>query len=1191
MSNYSFSVTPAHIDEWYDENRWWVNDLEYKHLVYLCGMFYVYQRSEQMKNPQLKIQEPAERQKFVEHLKSKFTFSKQISTSSLSLDKSTIDYYNDTVDISPLNALKIHPFFHKGYELFNDITKKGPTLEKVCNVNTGKTHTTAAFTPDPKDFEDKKKALLLLKPFTGLPKAAVEVDKTIEKVATYVTSTLADAVDETLLTVKNVAPTLIKDLITKWQKYTKEEREKKRKDDLISLYESLKIQKIQDVFDYITRLKRSDDKPKLLQAYYLYVETTHPDKLSLNELDNQQLKLLFGNKYRQPYKDDLHLIDSIPDQTDSLFFENLTSVMEKLVICNDITQYSSELTMELLNKVHEVKMVVKPDDQVDEDLFNQMNMTESIVANEYDIDVYKKLHLFWSVAKEIRKKIDTNYMKYEPIDKKIEQNILKYIRIILTGVIRIIVKADGQPNYNYSFYYLQSLNTVYKEYVSWDTKASGGALSTINEESVCNYFYNSMAYLYYEYSATGDSNYTIIPRGLKYLYDVIYNAYRLYYYHTVTVGRNFFVVNRLTRNRQSDNVVDPSNWLSYIHTCIQYYNIDFNAFKNTIPIYDASNIIIIDTADDGASKLAFGILSNEDKVKAIQMIKDTDSNITKAENHRTTLLDKTAFRNYLSCLVSDLVYKTKYTTSFMNDYIDDIDELSTETIKGFTASRAILDYNYNGDLTSSGYESFYDNIKSCIIKGNIMELPSEVNMCTGWPRVIEEEHKDGSYVEYSTFGRSGNVITDMRKRIYSWVLPNYTWEDAKRWAKAQDNIYLLDETKPPVTNNTMNITYKFGETGRILTQLVTIPDKPRYSDASIMQYIDSKLPKLSQDDKYVIPGGTDPHISPPRKPKTTCQSNWRWIVLGLVATAVAGAGATSWLFGVPTAQSMFPYAGQQLSSPPITITNTVLCNNDLTTISPHAYDIQRDYSSIIKQLEDELQNAQSIQTFIKVRKNLETYKENRIKLDDNLYITNQKNIDNFIKKYFAKHDINDYDVLINSLNIKIPPVIPLPTDIQSKIDNVKKEQESFNTSWEALKATSNTTCMDKETLFKEYGELLTCPSTTTDGGCGCMMMDRPDGGGRRSPKKNAGVLITGRTRSGRLIKAPKQFVQQQWVSESKRSRKRVTTTRSRSRKRINNKKAGKKTSPKQQQAADGNSLLMVQTPVIPFNSCKVFKNI
>ena len=74
MSNYTFSVTPEHIDEWYAENQWWVDDLDFNDLVYLCGIFYTYQLIEEKKDPKLKIQDPTERQKFVERLKSKFTF-------------------------------------------------------------------------------------------------------------------------------------------------------------------------------------------------------------------------------------------------------------------------------------------------------------------------------------------------------------------------------------------------------------------------------------------------------------------------------------------------------------------------------------------------------------------------------------------------------------------------------------------------------------------------------------------------------------------------------------------------------------------------------------------------------------------------------------------------------------------------------------------------------------------------------------------------------------------------------------------------------------------------------------------------------------------------------------------------------------------------------------------------------------
>ena len=1203
MSNYSFSVTPAHIDEWYDENRWWVNDLEYKHLVYLCGMFYVYQRSEQMKNPQLKIQEPAERQMFVDHLKSKFTFSKQTSTSSLSLDKSTIDYDdNDTVDISPLNALKIHPFFHKGDELFNDITKKGPTLEKVCNVNTGKTHTRAAF---------NKVLLDIRKTGTGVATASKTLDETVDKTVAKTLDKIGTATDVVISTVKTVAPTLIKDLISKWQTSRRQIGREQKEEDMIALCTKLGLLKVKELFDYITKMKREIDRPKLKKAYYLYVQTKYPDS-SIDSLSEGELKVLFDTYDTTLYTDELKLIDDVPNNTETSFFVKLIMVMEKLVIYNDIkliAEFAIGATIpqqkQYVNDIYEVKIHVQPNDQYDDDLFTAMKMDESILRKEQNIDVYKKLHLFWGVSRDLAFEADTKYESYDKSDddetnKTMAKKIVSYIRVYFRNILYCIRdKENANTNEVYIKYYEEAMIKLevfeklpehvekYSNVIKHNEITKDNLLEAARDHIV-TYYRKCLA----EYT---DYNHTIIPRGLRFMFEIMYNANRLHYNPKATFPNmnHFLVINLLPREEVLyQNVTKtPSSFLYYMN----YQNVYYKSFVANVPEYKTDQLIALDMDNEQYLQFSYKDYKVFDYNKGF----DSFYNICQSYVSNITLLRST-LKPFFTCLMSDILYETHYvkTVNASCDY------------KRFAKT----------DSNDTFVNLLYNVAKYKRKDTTTVMMKSELETIKNWPSIEYKKpktrankqpplktHKDGA--GWRDFTNLYLNASQKPQRLSLWFnnyLPTDDYEKAStiNLIKERDNTIITnvdtiaDYTK--ISGPYKLITVAFPEPERpisipIFKERYPILDLARKLDAYFSPVVtgttDNPGPELPGT--TLNPGPNLPEIDKsllPKLRKTPCQSNWRWIVLGLVAAA-----GTSWWFGGPTPQSMFPYAGQQLSSPPVTITTkTVLCHDDLATISPHANDIQRDYSSIIKQLEDELKNAQSIQTFIKVKENLETYNKDSIKLDDNLYITNQKRIDDFIKKYFAKrHDIDDYNVLINSLNREIPPVIPLPKDIQSKIDNVKKEQESFNTSWAALikKAKSNTTCMDKETLFKEYGELLTCPSTTTDGGCGCMMMDRPDGGGRRSPKKNAGVMITGRTRSGRLIKAPKQFLQQQWVSESKRSRKRVTTTRSRSRKRINNKKAGKKTSPKQQQAADGNSLLMVQTPVIPFNSCKVFKNI
>lgn len=79
MSNI-FRVTTKHIDDWYEENQWWVDDLSEDKKVKLCEMFYVYQILEMEKDNNLVIQSELERKELVEHLKSKILSSVTFST-------------------------------------------------------------------------------------------------------------------------------------------------------------------------------------------------------------------------------------------------------------------------------------------------------------------------------------------------------------------------------------------------------------------------------------------------------------------------------------------------------------------------------------------------------------------------------------------------------------------------------------------------------------------------------------------------------------------------------------------------------------------------------------------------------------------------------------------------------------------------------------------------------------------------------------------------------------------------------------------------------------------------------------------------------------------------------------------------------------------------------------------------------
>ena len=52
----SFNVTKKHIDDWYEENRWWADDLNVEEKIRLCKVFYIYQVVHQQRNPEIEIQ-------------------------------------------------------------------------------------------------------------------------------------------------------------------------------------------------------------------------------------------------------------------------------------------------------------------------------------------------------------------------------------------------------------------------------------------------------------------------------------------------------------------------------------------------------------------------------------------------------------------------------------------------------------------------------------------------------------------------------------------------------------------------------------------------------------------------------------------------------------------------------------------------------------------------------------------------------------------------------------------------------------------------------------------------------------------------------------------------------------------------------------------------------------------------------
>jgi hypothetical protein len=1264
MSNYTFSVTPEHIDEWYAENQWWVDDLDFNDLVYLCGIFYTYQLIEEKKDPKLKIQDPTERQKFVERLKSKFTFRDSPTAPGMKLDQMTI-VYTDGIDISSLVSTKLHPFFHNEAELFSDrVTIKDPILRQVCSVNTATTVTTGAFAPTsglgpapPVPARGKpgvgsasgtlfgKKPPPAVPPRRpGIPAAATVVEEAIDeavgKVIDKAAEIAATGTKAVVEAVKTVAPTSLRDLITKWQNSRRAINEEKREGELKKLYESLGIQKVQQVFDYITKLTRTDDIPKLKKAYYLYVSTTHPEKLSLEDLSNDQLKLLFG-KDTTVFTDDLLLIDKIPAYDKADFLAKLKEVMEKLVIYNDIKR-KGLTTPGLVARIYSVKMEVQPDDQIEENLFVQMDMTTSIINREYDLDVYKKLHVFWRVTKKIRERTDTYYYKYG----KDNRNTLKYIRFTFLHILRMVVDREGLPIDTYYNYYREALGKIYS-YDEYYNSASekmkdnplrnplllllDGAVTSLSEEDLCQSFYNNMEYIYYQYLANDVE--VILPRGLQYLFDIIYNAYRLYYYHDVVIEdkERFDVVNRLDRTDQERSMVTKGNWVAYVYPCMAFYNVSFVAFMEAIPKYDGSLTVIVDT-DDTKRNLRFSLLDVETKKEAADMMKMSEEIIEAQKSVFIQLnwSDKDAFRRYFSCLVSDYVYGTKYISGSIFTVIDDAIEYPKPSLSSlpseYFASKAVVDYNHR-ETDQQGYEDFLRNIISFIQtkdKAILTMKEDRLNDIKGWPMVISNVEEDGAIKDFDLFGKSSNgVITDINRRIYSWVLPRYSWTDAKNWAFKDDNIYLLDENRPTAIGNKMVVRYKLGDSSEEKELTVITPEKTLYNSVSIMNHADTVLGTSTSStvskkaDDTLTPTSTTTGFGDVTDPgkgkkKSRCEINKRFITIAAIV-GILGLASGGYIFGSSISDAIsqnFKHAAADNPVSPeakdIVDANRpqVKCFNDIDVLATSATNTMRDYDDAIKNLEAKLSEAKKIQNYQRVLQNIKEYHKGGAKKSAAEYTTDLSDYDEEIKAYLDKpRDYNSYKIIERSLEEIIPKTVPSVEAIEAEIKGVKDEKTRFDEGWENLvsKTKASNECASNDSLFEQYGDLFKeCPAFTTDGGCGCMSDRVPDGSSS----------ATTRSRKGRVIKPPMRFIDQQ--APNKRSRgkqvpkpsaktrgspKKKTTAKGGSPK---NKTArggksrnkGKMASPKKQRrSADGNSLLMVQTPVIPFNTCKVFKNI
>ena len=74
-SSYQYTTTEKHIEDWFEENQWWVEDLSDDNKIKLAQLFYIYQVYESLRNISMIPQDEEQRKKFAFCLLDKMGFT------------------------------------------------------------------------------------------------------------------------------------------------------------------------------------------------------------------------------------------------------------------------------------------------------------------------------------------------------------------------------------------------------------------------------------------------------------------------------------------------------------------------------------------------------------------------------------------------------------------------------------------------------------------------------------------------------------------------------------------------------------------------------------------------------------------------------------------------------------------------------------------------------------------------------------------------------------------------------------------------------------------------------------------------------------------------------------------------------------------------------------------------------------
>lgn len=76
-SSFQYTTTEKHVEDWFEENQWWVEDLDDRNKIKLAQLFYIYQVYESMRNISIIPQDAEQRKKFAFCLLDKMGFTKE----------------------------------------------------------------------------------------------------------------------------------------------------------------------------------------------------------------------------------------------------------------------------------------------------------------------------------------------------------------------------------------------------------------------------------------------------------------------------------------------------------------------------------------------------------------------------------------------------------------------------------------------------------------------------------------------------------------------------------------------------------------------------------------------------------------------------------------------------------------------------------------------------------------------------------------------------------------------------------------------------------------------------------------------------------------------------------------------------------------------------------------------------------